>query len=344
MNRLCYISRCYHGVKSSGSKARTDNEDIITGMGGVNLGLRRSFHTGKVLTFLLNFSGIIKYIFSVRKGDIIFLQYPIKKYFAFICKVASLRGARTVTLIHDLGSFRRKKLTTEKEIGRLSHTDYVIASNDVMARWLADKGLKKPLGALGLFDYQSDDDNEAHTPYVQGRARLVYAGALAMRKTSFMLSVPEVIKKSRLHVYGDRSGLPGMPDSEVVEFHGFLPADEFIRTVDADFGLVWDGDSLDSCTGNFGEYLQYNTPHKVSFYIRAGLPVAIWREAALAKLVERENIGICIDTLHGVDEVLAGITAEQYAVMRDNVRKVCRRMKEGGFLREAIEKACSTFS
>ncbi len=344
MNRLCYISRCYHGLKSSGSKARTDNEDIIEAMGGINLGLPRSFHKSKLLTFLLNLCGIVKYVVSVRKGDVIVLQYPIKKYFAFICKVAAIRGAHTVTVIHDLGSFRRKKLTLKKEIARLSCSDYVIASNKVMEHWLIEHGLKKPTGALELFDYQSPLTNEAHTPYVQGKARLVYAGALAMRKTSFLLAVPEVIKRSRLHVFGNRSGLPGMPDSEAVVFHDFLPADEFIHNVDADFGLVWDGDSLDSCTGNFGEYLRYNTPHKVSFYIRAGLPVAIWKDAALAEIVERENIGVRIDTLHNIDEQLAAITEEQYAAMHDNVRRVCRLMMEGHFMREAVKKACNTLS
>lgn len=66
-----------------------------------------------------------------------------------------MKGAKTVSLIHDLGSFRRKKLTVEKEISRLSHSDYIIASNENMKKWLKEHGMQKPVGALGLFDYHS---------------------------------------------------------------------------------------------------------------------------------------------------------------------------------------------
>ena len=41
--------------------------------------------------------------------------------------MAHMRGARVVVIIHDLGSFRRKALTPEKEICRLNHADYIIA-------------------------------------------------------------------------------------------------------------------------------------------------------------------------------------------------------------------------
>ena len=60
-----------------------------------------------------------------------------------------MKGAKTVSLIHDLGSFRRKKLTVEKEISRLSHSDYIIASNENMKKWLKEHGMQKPVGALG---------------------------------------------------------------------------------------------------------------------------------------------------------------------------------------------------
>jgi glycosyltransferase involved in cell wall biosynthesis len=336
--RLCYISKNYYGTAGSGNKAKTDNERTLAAMGAHNLGMRQTLHRNKILAFFLDLAGIIKFSCTVRRGDVVVLQYPIKKYFAFICDMAHLHGAKTVTLIHDLGSFRRKKLTVEKEIARLSHTDYVIASNEVMQQWLADKGFKKGLGALGLFDYLSPSEPAtSHTP--SARRRIVYAGALAMRKNAFILHLPDVIENYELHIYGNRDGLHGLRDSDRIIFHGFAPADEFISSVDADFGLVWDGDSLDSCTGNFGEYLRYNSPHKVSFYLRAGLPVIIWRGAALAGIVESEGIGICIDSMHQINDLLASITDEEMQTMKNNVRRVSDRLKSGGYLKAAVNKA-----
>ena len=338
-HRLCYLSRNYRGIGSAGNKAKTDNEDTLQGMGATNLGLRRTLHKGKVTTFFLDLAGIVKYVFSVRRGDVLLLQYPVKKYFSFICSVARLRGATTLALIHDLGSFRRKKLTVQKEISRLMHADCVIASNEVMRQWLDNNGYRNPLGALGLFDYRSKTVAPEHNNEAHGERSIVYAGALAMRKNAFILQLPNVIEGYKMHIYGNRSGLPSLQNSDRLVFHDFMPADKFIEGVEGDFGFVWDGDDIDSCTGSFGEYLRYNSPHKVSFYLRAGMPIIIWKEAALAKLVESEGIGKCVGSIRELNTLFARITDKEMAEMRGNVRRVSARLARGGFFREALEKA-----
>lgn len=335
--RLCYISRNYRGTGSAGNKAKTDNEDTLMAAGAVNLGLHRTFHRSKVVTFFLDLAGIMKYVFSVRRDDVLLLQYPVKKYFSFICAVARLRGAKTIALIHDLGSFRRKKLTVNKEMTRLMHADYVIASNSVMRQWLLDQGYSHPIGQLGLFDYRSPEWNNNESP--SQPVSLVYAGGLAMRKNAFLLQMAQKDLPYMLHIYGNRDGLPGMKDNEKMVFHPFMPADEFIRTIDAHYGLVWDGDTTDSCTGDFGEYLRYNSPHKASFYLRAGLPLVIWREAAVAPIVEHEGIGLCIDSLENLDEQLRHVTPSQYATMRSHAQRMAQRLNSGSFLMEAIDHA-----
>ena len=335
--RLCYISRNYRGTGAAGNKAKTDNEDTLMAAGAVNLGLHRTFHRSKVVTFFLDLAGIMKYVFSVRRDDVLLLQYPVKKYFSFICTVARLRGAKTIALIHDLGSFRRKKLTVNKEMTRLMHADYVIASNSVMRQWLLDQGYSHPIGQLGLFDYRSPEWNNNESP--SQPVSLVYAGGLAMRKNAFLLQMAQKDLPYMLHIYGNRDGLPGMKDNEKMVFHPFMPADEFIRTIDAHYGLVWDGDTTDSCTGDFGEYLRYNSPHKASFYLRAGLPLVIWREAAVAPIVEHEGIGLCIDSLENLDEQLRHVTPSQYATMRSHAQRMAQRLNSGSFLMEAIDHA-----
>ena len=337
MNRLCYITRNYRNVDGAGNKAKTDNEDTLRQMDATNLGLPRTFYPNKVVTFFLDLAGVIKYTFTIRKDDVVLLQYPVKKYFSFLCNVARLRGAKTIALIHDLGSFRRKKLTVEKEIIRLMHADYVIASNDTMRQWLKEHGYKHPLGALGLFDYRSISQFRNQQP--TDTLRLVYAGALAMRKNAFLLKLAEQEMSFELHIYGKREGLPEMQDNTRMIFHPFTPADTFIQEAEGDFGFVWDGDSLDSCTGNFGEYLRWNSPHKVSFYIRAGLPIIIWKQAAVASIIEQEGIGITIESISELGDVLKTITPERLAEMRENVRRVSDCLSHGHFLQEAIKTA-----
>ena len=119
--RNCYLSRNYKNMRSAGSKAKTDMERIWAEEGFVNLGLTQTRSDNKVYSFFRTLASVCTLCFRIRRGDVLFLQYPFKKYFAFVCNVAHRRGARVVTLIHDLGSFRRKKLTVPQEIARLSH-------------------------------------------------------------------------------------------------------------------------------------------------------------------------------------------------------------------------------
>ena len=65
------------------------------------------------------------------------------------------RGAKVITLIHDLGSFRRKRLTVLQEIDRLQNSDYLITLNDSMSAWLQTKGCEVPKGELKIWDYLS---------------------------------------------------------------------------------------------------------------------------------------------------------------------------------------------
>ncbi len=99
MTRLCYISRRYPDRLSAGNKAKSDYEDILASMGAVNLGLSRSYGRGKIATFFINLAGVVRMSLTVRAEDVLLLQYPVKKYFSLICRIARLRGAITVAFI-----------------------------------------------------------------------------------------------------------------------------------------------------------------------------------------------------------------------------------------------------
>ena len=342
--RLCYISRNYYGLSGAGNKAKTDIERTLRGLGARNLGLRTTFYDNKVVAFLLNLVGIVKMMFCIRKGDRLVLQYPVKKYFSFICRVAHWRKAQIIVIIHDLMSLHRKRVTLETELSRLSKGDVIIASNEKMQQWLAAQGLQRPMTPLGLFDYldnvphESHMTHESHEPHAWS---LVYAGALVMRKNSYLLELANKAEHFDLHIYGNADGLPGIDKAPHAVCYPFTPADEFIRNADGDFGLVWDGDSLETCQGDFGEYLRYNSPHKVSFYLRAGLPVIIWREAAVASIIEHEGIGITITSIAELEQRLQTLTTEELEAMRQNVARVSQRLVSGQYFQKALRSALS---
>ena len=307
----CYLSPNYKGLSSAGNKAKTDIEQIMKDLSFKNVGLKQTTYRNKVLSFLFTLAGVLKAPFCLHRGDYLVLQYPLKKYFTFVCNMAHQRGAKVIVIIHDLGSFRRKALTVKQEISRLNHADYIIAHN-----------------VLGIFDYLSETSaapkQNTEKPY-----SVLYAGALSPRKNAFLYEVGAFVHSFSLNLYGNGFEINQAKGKEHFNYMGFVKSDDLIATAQGDFGLVWDGTSVSTCTGDFGEYLQYNNPHKTSLYIRCQLPVIIWKQAALADFVRENGIGICVDSLEELEKILNTLSEEEYAEMKKRTAKIGERLSQG---------------
>ena len=333
-----YISKNYKDLTQAGNKAKTDIERIMDSLGFKNAGLTRTTKRNKITGFFITLTGVLKAPFSLRKGDMVVLQYPLKKYYTFLCRMAHRRGCKVVTLIHDLGSFRRQKLTVEQEICRLNHSDYIIAHNETMKNWLIEHGCKAEIGCLEIFDYLSPDANtckrKAEPPY-----NVIYAGALNARKNTFLYKLGDYVQSYRFLLYGYGFESDKAKKSDSFRYMGFVPSDKLISEAEGHFGLVWDGADIDTCSGNFGEYLQYNNPHKTSLYIRCGLPVIIWDKAALAPFILKNGIGFTVSSLAEIEERLSSLSAEEYSAMLANVKTVSDKLAGGYYFSKAVSEA-----
>ena len=126
--------------------------------------------------------------------------------------------------------------------------------------------------------------------------------------------------------------------NNIVNYKGFVPSDKLISTAEGDFGLVWDGDSISLCSGELGEYLKFNNPHKTSLYIRCHLPIIIWSKAALAPFIKENKIGFCIDSLDQIDNLLLELRKEDYDEIRKNVIKISDKLSDGYYTTTALNK------
>lgn len=330
--RLVFISRNYKGTRHGGAKARVDIELLLEKRGAVNLGLKRTFHGSKVIDFLRNLAGILKYMATVRPGDTLFLQYPQKKYYPLVCRWARKRGAGTMTLIHDLGSFRRHKLTPGHETELLSLTDAAIAANRHTVRWLREQGLEIPLAEQKAWDFL-DETPPAASDLSMPMASVMFVGHLSERKNGFLYRLPQALK---VDLYG--LGAPATPPSNVT-LHGFATPSEVIASGRGRFGLIWYGPEISNeRTGYIGEYIGYCNPHKLALYMLAGRPVIVGSDSAAADFVREHGVGIVVDTLEDLDRTLKGITESEYASMSRAALSVAAKMKRGGFLDDALRQ------
>ena len=123
-----------------------------------------------------------------------------------------------------------------------------------------------------------------------------------------------------------------------IYYKGSFPADKIPAKLTEGFGLVWDGNSLEGCTGESGQYLKYNNPHKLSLYLSSGLPVVIWSGAAEAPFVKEHGVGICVDSLYNLQSRFNLLTSHEYQQMVQNAQDIAKLLKSGFFASSALKR------
>lgn len=330
------------------NKAKADIDEISKQLGYTNLS-RHDYGKGGAGRFFTKLFAVFHILTTLHKGDVLFLQYPMKKFYRMATVFAHWKGAKVVTVIHDLGAFRRHKINAEQENRRLDHTDFIICHNDTMAKYLREHGYKEGLHSLEIFDYLSKypvkiQESNKHSIHSEGlgEASVVYAGNLGMWRNEFLYHMNGIVNNWKLDLYGNGFDLTKNTCDNLI-YHGFIESDDFIKKVHANFGLVWDGASVDECNGAWGEYLKINNPHKTSFYLRAGIPVIVWSQAAMAPFVRKYGVGIVIDSIRDIDKRIAELNQNDYKIIHDNAVTMGKQLAEGHYIKAGLKAAHEYF-
>lgn len=329
----------------AGPKARQDAENIALACGFEGLpfcGAASAEGSLKAMPQMLwsTLKNIFRLLKKTPRGSLVVFQYPhypVKSAllwrWAFPC-LRKVRGLRFVALVHDLNSMRGLMGWGAAYADQhfLPCFDRIICHNDAMKRYLMRQGVQdEKLIALGIFDYLAQGEK---VPVHAWDQSVAIAGNLS--KSAYVKPLLELCgNQVPLHLYGnggEKLGSNGI-------WHGAFPPDELPDMLEGGFGLVWDGDRTDHCTGLMGAYLRLNAPHKLSLYLRAGMPVIIWEQAAMAKFVQEENAGLTIGDLAHLPELVQSVSAQEYARMAENARRVGDALRRGEYLSAALQKA-----
>lgn len=276
----------------------------------------------------------------------VWCQFPITRPTRAVISLATQRGADTVAFVHDIEGLKTAQpnwaLVTQ-ECEALKGFTHVVSLNPRITQVLQDHGVH-PQASLDLWDYHCD---AAPTPSAANiEKRVVFAGNLSAEKSGFITRLGE-LGEVTFDLYGNELHHEAILASNTRHLGSFRPdAPPFVA--DGSFGLVWDGPTLDTCSGDFGAYLAYNTPHKTSMYLARGMPVLVWRGAAVASVVAEHKAGILIDSLHELPELLKGLSQERYAELQRHAASLGEKIRGGYFIRSAaavlIAKAQPGFS
>lgn len=276
----------------------------------------------------------------VKPEDTVLVQYPIySSEFdtdRFYSKVV-VQAAHKIAVVHDLpflrDSFPPVENDLKKELVRLNLFDSVIVHNEVMKQKLIGLGLKACVITLGLFDYYTPTINEqTNIPAISGK--VFFAGNLI--KSKFVTNL-KGMRSVQYHLWGNITNKNSLDSS--IKYHGTVPSDELPKYLVDGWGLVWDGDAIDSVTGLGGKYLRFIDPHKTSLYISAGIPVIVWKSAGVAKFIEDNNLGLTIDSLTEIPNRIEKLSLQQYTAVLKSVQKMQQRLVSGAMIKAAVHTA-----
>jgi len=335
------------GARNAGNKARNDVEEIVKreGYQPLLLTVEDWYQMGTVKAQQHKAKALAQAFSQLKSGDQLLIQFPMLHHSFFTTRLVrkiQRRGVQVYFIIHDLEALRYANLDTVplkhkirvhlQESSLLKVADGVIAHNPIMKSVLVEKGIPEhKLISLEIFDYlipnyQEKDGLSKGQP-------IIVAGNLAQEKAGYLYQLPA---RPAYNLYG-----VGFDESRALAnetyFGSFLP-DELPAALEGGFGLVWDGDSAETCSGVFGEYLRYNNSHKASLYLAAGFPLVVWKQSALSHFVLENGCGIAVESLHDLSQAIEQLDDKDYQDLVEKTKYIGKKIRDGFFLTNALNK------
>lgn len=326
--------------KNAIQKPRSDSEKTMSKLGFTPV--YTSYQQSDPITkHLKRYQELMAFSKKLQPGDIFLVQHPALRNTIFLKKfLLSIKetGVKTVALVHDLNYIRRQKESNYfqkaqlylKDVRTLAAYDKVIVHNDAMKFELQKWGIPATrLVPLEMFDYLTEDglvDREDEG--------IIIAGNLSRGKAGYCYQLP---KAPYFNLYGSFFEASQSKNGENVSYKGTYEPNN-ISVMKGKYGLVWDGPSSTTCSGDYGHYLKYNTPFKSATYLAAGLPVIVWEKSALKQFVSENKCGFAVKSLFDIEKALKTISDEQYNEMKNNSLQIGEKIRNGEFLKSALEK------
>lgn len=263
---------------------------------------------------------------GLRMGDLVIFQTPTWNTTAFDEKLmAKLRAyqIKIVLFIHDVVPlmFAGNYYLMDRTIAYYNLADLIVAPSQEMLDTLRQHGLtvEKTL-VQGMWDHPSQIPQLPATL----KKEIHFPGSPS--RFSFVKTWNSTIP---LKVYtGEQVDLP----QEVIHC-GYMPDQQLLLEMSAGgFGLVWMDD-------HDKDYQRLYCPYKLGSFIAAGIPVIAQKGIANQQLIERNKLGLLVDSLDQATQMIEEIGVEDYQTMVDHVRSFSPVIRQGLFTRKILTEA-----
>ena len=336
------------GAVNATAKPRTDFMKIAVEDGFVpleyytnNCPFKGTSISEKVLRRLFQYLEHFRMLLSLRdiahiENSIILFQYPILHSVMRSHYLKRLKDNvnQIIALFHDLEEIRYEN---HGEIcdNVLQYTDFAIYHTPEMEeKAVSAYGVRPASTYLEFFDYLNSFNRDADVNVDD--IKVLYAGNLS--KSEFLKDIHkvEVHDNMQFLIYGKPES--AAPAGTKIIYKGSFNSEE-ISAVEGNWGLVWDGTSIDTCAGPLGEYLRINAPFKFSMSLALGIPVIVWTQSAMAQYVEKYHLGICVEKLDDIHDTVKNLSQEEIELITQGVQTYSQKVRKGYMLMNALNEA-----
>lgn len=276
----------------------------------------------------------LKATIALHKGDELYIQ-RYGYYIDLLASLAKKKGVKLNYIVHDLTFLRFGNTKgASKELSLLKNMDAIFVHTEAMAALLKEKGVRAELKIMHLFDYYSDDAMMPENEVLRMKNVVAFAGNLD--KSTFLRSLvaSKIPNTMTYHLYGLMKESKPIDNDQITYMGAFKP--DKTGKVKAGWGLLWDGDSIETCSGVLGEYLKINSSHKLSLYLTCGMPVILWKKSSLATWLTEKGTCILIDSLDEIPRRLSNITDDEYKKFVENARRLGCKLRNGELLKSLL--------
>lgn len=336
-----YFIQFSAGSKFNATVARMDVIKTFKSIGAETI----NFHTPvkakdpnirRMLSYIPDCIHASKQFKHIGLGDNVYFQYPYQGgNFMYNLRKLHDKGAHITILIHDLEWLRSKSRQEriDKNVRWLNHADELLVHTPQMADKLRQVGVTTTMRPIMLFDYYAKDAYRDIDQQTTDKNIIAFAGSLDKSAFLRVLDESSIPENIIFHLYGLEPKI-AFNNSQMQYQCKFLP--DHTGTIKAGWGLVWDGISIDTCSGDLGNYLRMIAPHKLSLYIASGIPPIVWSESAHAKYVTDNHIGIAVSGIKEAYSKIQTISNEEYKTLVTNCRNIGDELRKGAFLKRVL--------
>ncbi|GAK31173.1 beta-1,6-galactofuranosyltransferase [Weissella oryzae SG25] len=270
----------------------------------------------------------------IQPDDLVVVQYPLWTNMnfqaEFIDYLKRIQDIKIVGLLHDVPTwmFTDEHDNYDREndfwLGQLRRFDLLLVANEKVGAKLQEDGVHVPMIAMHIWDYFYDGQLLEKTY----RKQLYYVAGRNIINFDYVASTP-------INFYG-REVSEDVKKNPSVNYLGRLPSDMIVANLTGGFGLVVSDNIKEKSNMNFVYYNQFNNPTKLSLYIAAGLPVIIASKTAHAEWIKKAGIGLVVDDLNEIDQVLAQVSPADYDAMLQAIKPWQTAVSGGFFVKRSL--------